>query len=133
MTKKLKDKQGLAFHHCPGFKELRDDDTDSAEKGGNGLSFKQFNKEVEKYEETSKTKAQRRKSVKRDPSTKEIRDHLRKIIKYHCQKVNEAIPSIYPILGPVNLEGEDAEDGFSKRGGLQMLNTKGEIKKYGDQ
>lgn len=131
MSKKIKDKQGLTFHHCPGFKELREDDTVDNNVGP-GLTFKQFNKEVDKYEETSKTKSQRRKSAKRDPSTKEIREHLRKIIKYHCQKVNEAIPSIYPILGPVNLEGESAEDGFSKRGGLQMLNTKGEIKRYNE-
>jgi hypothetical protein len=110
---------------------LREDDTGSKDKGGSGLTSKEFSKQVEKYDETTKMKDQRRKSVKRDPSLKEIRDHLRKIMKYHCQKVNEAIPSLYPILGPVNLEGEEGEDGNSKRGGPKMMNTKGEFKRYG--
>ena len=132
LSKKIKDKAGLTFNSCPGFKELREDDTEGGSKGGgSGLSSKEFNKQVEKHDETKKTKEQRKKSVKRDPSLKEIRDHLRKIIKYHCQKVNEAIPSLYPILGPVNLEGEEGEDGSSKRGGQKMLNTKGEFKRYG--
>jgi len=133
VTKKIRDKVGLSFHHCPGFKELREDhpenDIKSAERSA--LSTKEFNKEVEKYEEEERKKAMRRKSVKRDPSTKEIRERLRKIIKYHCQKVNEAIPSIYPILGPVNLEDDDGGgNGGDKRGGLKMPNTKGELKRY---
>lgn len=127
VTKKIRDKAGLTFHHCPGFKELREDHPEAEIKSAS-LSTKEFNKEVEKYDENKKKKDMRRKSVKRDPSTKEIRDHLRKIIKYHCQKVNEAIPSIYPILGPVNLEDDD--DGGEKRGGLKMNNTKGELKRY---
>lgn len=88
---------------------------------------------MEKYDERKKKIDMRRKSAKRDPTTKEIRDHLRKIIKYHCQKVNEAIPSIYPILGPVNLDedGDGGKDGSGdKRGGLKMPNTKGELKRY---
>lgn len=131
LSKKIKDKVGLTFHHCPGFKELRGDHPEEEVKNASsssGLSTKEFNKEVEKYDETKKKKDMRRKSVKRDPSPKEIRDHLRKIIKYHCQKVNEAIPSIYPILGPVNLEEDD--DGGEKRGGLKMTNTKSELKRY---
>jgi len=134
MSKKIKDKAGITFHHCPGFKDLREDHPDneirSAERSA--LSSKEFNKEVEKYDEEKKKKAMRRKSVKRDPSTKEIREHLRKIMKYHCQKVNEAIPSIYPILGPVNLDDDDGggQNGGDKRGGLKMANTKGEFKRY---
>jgi len=129
LTKKLKDKTGLAFHHCPGFKELREDhpEHEISEASSKSLSTKEFNKEVDKYDEQKKKIAMRRKSVKRDPSTKEIREHLKKIIKYHCQKVNEAIPSIYPILGPVNLDDDNDTD---KRGGLKMPNTKGELKRY---
>jgi hypothetical protein len=140
MSKKLKDKVGLAFHHCPGFKELREDHPDkeignassSSSSNSQCLSTKEFNKEVDKYDEQKKKIEMRRKSVKRDPSTKEIREHLKKIIKYHCQKVNEAIPSIYPILGPVNLEDDgDGNGGVGdKRGGLKMPNTKGELKRY---
>lgn len=131
VTKKIRDKAGLAFHHCPGFKELREDHPeDEIKKSASSLSSKEFNKQVEKYDETKKKKDMRRKSVKRDPSTKEIREHLRKIIKYHCQKVNEAIPSIYPILGPVNLEDDGGDGSGEKRGGLKMSNTKGELKRY---
>lgn len=130
MSKKIKDKAGLAFHHCPGFKELREDHPEDEIKTA-ALTSKEFNKEVDKFDERKKKIDMRRKSVKRDPSTKEIREHLRKIIKYHCQKVNEAIPSIYPILGPVNLD-EDGDGGGvgDKRGGLKMPNTKGELKRY---
>ena len=122
------------FHHCPAFKELRGDkpEEEIAEAEYNRLTTKEFNTKVEKYDEKEKQIKMRRKSVKRDPSIKEIRDHLKKIIKYHAQKVNEQIPSIYPILGPVNLdEEEDGGDGLSKRGGLKMPNTKGELKRYG--
>ena len=94
------------------------------------MSTSAFNKEVEKFDERKKKIDMRRKSVKRDPSIKEIRSHLSKIIKYHCQKVNEAIPSIYPILGPVNLEDEGGDGEEDKRGGLKMKNTKEELKRY---
>lgn len=136
VSKKIRDKVGLSFHHCPGFKELRGDDiggggAQDTSSNSNRLSSKEFNKEVDRYDEDKKKKDMRRKSVKRDPSTKEIREHLRKIIKYHCQKVNEAIPSIYPILGPVNLDEDgEGDNGGEKRGGLKMPNTKGELKKY---
>lgn len=135
VSKKLKDKVGLTFHHCPGFKELREDhpDREIDEVKAQSLSTKEFNKEVEKYDEHKKKVDMRRKSVKRDPSTKEIREHLRKIIKYHCQKVSESIPSIYPILGPVNLDDEGdggGNNGGDKRAGLKMPNTKGELKRY---
>lgn len=133
-SKKIRDKVGLTFHHCPGFKELRGDkpEDEIEEVQSQALSSKEFNKKVEKYDERKKKVDMRRKSAKRDPSTKEIREHLRKIIKYHCQKVNEAIPSIYPILGPVNLddEGDGGGGGGDKRGGLKMTNTKEELKRY---
>lgn len=134
LSKKIKDKVGLSFHHCPGFKELRGDrpENEIEEAESRALSTKEFNKQVERYDERKKKIDMRRKSMKRDPSVKEIRDHLRKIIKYHCQKVNEAIPSIYPILGPVNLDedGNGGKDGGEKRGGLKMSNTKEELKRY---
>lgn len=97
----------------------------------NRLTHKEFKKEVDKIEEKDKRKKEKRKGKKKDPSIKEVREHLRKIVKYHRQKVNEAIPSVYPILGPVNSDSEDGDgDGDSKRGGLKMLNTKQELHKY---
>ena len=132
LSKKIKDKQGLMFHHCPAFKELRGDHPEDEIKDAeiNRLTTKQFNKAVEKYEEREKTIKQRRKTAKRDPSVKEIRKRLSQIIKYHAEKVNEQIPSIYPILGPVNLDSDDEGGAGEKRGGLKMPNTKGELKRY---
>jgi len=136
MSTKIRDKQGIMFPGCPIFKKLREDDRDSESSSkktkSSLLSKKEFNDEVEKHDERNKTILQRRKSTKRDPSVKEIREHLRKIIKYHCKVVNETIPSVYPILGPVNLDSDDEDGGYSKRGGEKMANTKGELKRYND-
>ena len=134
MSTKIKDKQGIMFPGCPVFKDLREDDREVGRKKDRSsvLSKSEFDKEVEKHDERNKTILQRRKSSKRDPSVKEIREHLRKIIKYHCKIVNETIPSVYPILGPVNLDSDDEEEGFSKRGGEKMSNTKGELKRYNE-
>jgi len=133
---KIKDKAGLSFYHCPNFKEIRDSDPfgdiESGKKAAaNRLSHKVFNKEVEKIDEKEKRKKEKRKGKKKDPSIKQVREHLRKIIKYHRQKVNEAIPSVYPVLGPVNSDSDEGcDDGGSKRGGLKMMNTKTELHKY---
>lgn len=134
-TKKIQDKVGLAFYHCPNFKELRESDPSgdikSSSAASNRLSHKEFSKEVEKIEEKEKRKKEKRKGKKKDPTIKIVREHLRKIIKYHCQKVNEAVPSVYPILGPVNSDSDEGEgESGGKRGGLKMLNTKGELHKY---
>lgn len=143
VSKKIQDKPGLTFFHCPHFKHLRgnkpEDDIANAEKEREAreklgkISNKELEKTVEKIEEKKKKIKQKRKE-KRDPSITDIRKHLEKIIKYHCKKVNDEIPSIYPILGPVNIDSSDDDgdgcDNDSKRGGLKMLNTKQELKKY---
>ena len=135
MSKKIKDKVGLSFYHCPQFKELRGDNTHSEveEANTNRLTKKEFEEAVKKQEDDTKKKKQRRKSA-RDPSIKEIRDHLKKIIAYHCKSVNDTIPSVYPILGPVNNddEGEEGSKGGEgeNRGGLGMSNTKTELRRY---
>jgi len=121
------------FHHCPSFKELRGDhpEDEIQEAEVNRLTTSQFKKQVEKYEQREKTIKMRRKSAKRDPSVKEVRKRIEEMIKFHIQKANEAIPSIYPILGPVNLDEDgDGENGGDKRGGLKMPNTKKELKRY---
>lgn len=97
------------------------------------LSSKELDKNVKDIEE-KKDKIKRKRKEKKDPSITDIRKHLEKIIKYHAKKVNDEIPSIYPILGPVNVDDSSDDDGGgndgSKRGGLKMLNTKQELKKY---
>jgi hypothetical protein len=127
---------GISFHHCPQFKELRGDDTNKQIEDVNlqTLTRKQFEEEVKKQEEKEKKKKQRRKGS-RDPSLKEVRDMLKKMIAYHCKSVNDRIPSVYPILGPVNMDDEEEEEGNKggdgqERGGLGMSNTKGELRRY---
>ena len=95
----------------------------------NRLTKKEFEEAVKKQQETEKRKKDRRKSG-RDPSVKDIKKHLGKIMKFHCKRLNDEIPSIYPILGPVNLDSDDEGDGDSKRGTQSMKNTKGEFKRY---
>lgn len=114
---------------------MRGDDThkEVEEAKSNRLSKKEFEEAVKKQEEETKKKKQKRKGS-RDPSIKEIRDHLKKIIAYHCKAVNDRIPSVYPILGPVNMD-DDGEEGNKggegeMRGGLGMSNTKTELRRY---
>lgn len=126
---------GLSFYNCPHFKDLRGDNTKAEieEAVTNRLSKKEFEEAVKKEEDNQKKKKQKRKGG-RDPSIKEIRDHLKKIIAYHCKAVNDRIPSVYPILGPVNTD-EDGEEGNKggedeMRGGSGMSNTKTELRRY---
>jgi hypothetical protein len=126
VTEKIRHKAGLVFYNCPHFKHLRD--SDPLGGGGGGKSSKnsdEFNdlsskghlrlktldkksKEIDKKKENLKKK---RKGKKKDPSIKSVREHLKKIIKYHEHKVNEEIPSIYPILGPANTDSENEGSG----------------------
>lgn len=132
VTKKIKDKKGLAFYGCPNFKSLRDNDLeDGKTKACNTLSNKEFDKAVEKQDEKEKKIKQKRQGKKRDPSIADVRKHLEKIIKYHKQLVNDSIPSIYPILGPVNMDEEEGKSGDAQNGVLdKKLHTKQELTKF---
>lgn len=100
------------FGNVPHFRALRDDDTvddgDTKSKV-NKLTMKTLDKKIEKLDEKQKKRKTREKSGNKAPSIKAIREHLKKIIKYHENQVKEEIPSIYPILGPAN-EDDDNED-----------------------
>lgn len=106
------------FFNCPHFKHLRESDVGSRGGGGNTaemddltrkgrLRLKTLDKKSEEIDKKKKKLKQKRHGKKSDPSIKKIKDHLRKIIKYHEHKVNEEIPSIYPILGPANSDSEN--------------------------
>ena len=137
MTEKIKDKAGICFLNCPHFKSLRDNDLPS----GNGytademedlsskgkLRLKTLEKKAEKMSEKEKT-LKRKRREQRDPSIVKIRDHLRKMIKYHNEKVHEQIPSIYPLLGPANTDSENDSD---ERNGPKRKGTKKELKFHG--
>lgn len=92
------------------------------------MTTKDFDKKVEKQKEEENEIKRRKKAARRAPSLNKVRKHLQKIIKYHKRVVNDSIPSIYPILGPVNLEDFDGED-HEERGTAKMANTKKELKR----
>lgn len=73
------------------------------------LRIKTLDKKSEEIDKKKKKLKQKRHGKKSDPSIKKVKEHLRKIIKYHEHKVNEEIPSIYPILGPANTDSENDE------------------------
>lgn len=98
------------FHNCPHFKDLKDNDlVDTNDRAR--LTVEELDKSVKKLDKKAKNKKAKQKGGKKKPSTTEIRKHIDKIIKYHIQKVNESIPSIYPVLGPANSDDEHSSDG----------------------
>ena len=129
VSEKIRHKAGLVFFNCPHFKHLRENDVGT--KGGGGssnsaeiedltsrgrLRMKTLDKKSEEIDKKKKKLKQKRQGKKKDPTIKKVKEHLRKIIKYHEHKVNEEIPSIYPILGPANTDSEnDGSDGDEKK------------------
>ena len=140
MTEKIKDKAGLMFFNVPGFKALRESDVpnsrmekhkDEAEDLSNlgRLRLKTLNKKAEEYDkEELKLKAKRK--GKKDPSVKDVKEHLRKIIKYHEKQVHDMIPSIYPLLGPANSDEEDGGEEQNSKRDEKKERTKREMKQY---
>lgn len=136
VTEKIKDKAGLAFFGCPHFNKLRDCDVQSA--GGLGddemkdlsskghLRIKTLEKKSELIDKKKKKLKHKRQGKKNDPKIKAVRKHLEKIIKYHEHKVNEEIPSIYPLLGPANTDSENDSDTMDQK----RDRTKKELKIY---
>lgn len=147
MTEKIRDKAGLVFLNCPHFKHLRENDLevgrgyskdevdDLSVKGR--LRIKTLDKKAEQATKKETKLKRKRAGKKNDPSIKKIRDHLRKVIKYHEEKVHEQIPSIYPLLGPANSDSEnDSDEGGGEEGNgskkEKREHTKKELKFYGD-
>jgi hypothetical protein len=140
MTEKIRDKAGLVFFNCPHFKHLRENDTTSSSLANKKkdeiedlttrgrLTAKTLNKKAEEYEEDEKKLKQKRKGKKNDPSIKEIKERLRKIIKYHEKQVKEMIPSIYPLLGPANSDSDESEGEKSFKRDEKKSHTKKEMK-----
>ena len=143
MTEKIRDKAGLVFFNCPHFKHLRESDIgSSAGAGGYGkdemedltkrgrLRISTLNKKAEEYEKDEKKLKQKRKGKGKDPSIKSVKEHLRKIIKYHEKKVEELIPSIYPMLGPANSDSDEDDDAQNGKKDEKRNRTKKELKMY---
>lgn len=143
MTEKIRDKAGLVFFNCPHFKSLRESEDIFSSKGRGGglgsdeisdlqkngrLRLKTLNKKAEECDKDEKKLKQKRRA-KRDPSIRAIKDHLRKVIKYHEKQVSDMIPSIYPMLGAANSDSDNDEDRKGTRD-EKREHTKRELKTY---
>lgn len=115
VSNKISLKEGMCFRNSPIFQQLLDNpscdmgvggSSTSFSSGGNSMSHSELKEEVEEYQEEKDGKKEKRKR-KRDPSVKEVREHLRMIIQYHEKEMERSIPSIYPVLGAC---GEDSSD-----------------------
>ncbi len=141
MTEKIKDKAGLVFYNVPHFKHLRESDApngriDKHKDAMEDLSslgrlrLKTLNKKAEEYDKDELKLKAKRKDKKKDPSIKSIKEHLRKIIKYHEKQVHDMIPSIYPLLGPANSDEEDGGEDQNGKRDEKRERTKREMKQY---
>lgn len=138
MTHKLKPKTGVCFPNAPMFKYLRDNDLE--EYGGkigknNGVSGngkmkkKYFDKEVGKIDKKDEKMKLKRKE-KKDPTCQEIRNHMKKMAKFHKREHYEARPCIYPILGggASDEEGGSDDDAVERIKSGRNLHTKMQLK-----
>lgn len=141
MTEKVKDKAGLMFYNCPHFKQLRENDLptkklDKHKDEMNDLTtlgrlrLKTLDKKAEEHDKEELKLKEKRKGKQKDPSIRSVKEHLRKIIKYHEKKVHDMIPSIYPLLGPANSDDEDGGDEENGKRDDKRERTKREMKQY---
>jgi hypothetical protein len=123
VTNRVQFKEGLCFQSSPIFQELLKDPNKqlhdpSYSSGGMmpHISKDDLKEQVEDIEDEKKEEKEKRKK-KRDPSVKEVREHLRTIIQYHEKQVEKSIPSIYPLLGACGSDDDDGGDsGKSSQG-----------------
>jgi hypothetical protein len=79
------------------------------------LRQKTLDKISDEIDKKKKKLKQKRHGKRSDPSVKKLKERLRKIIKYHEHKVNEEIPSIYPLLGPANSDSDNDDSGGDEK------------------
>jgi len=101
MFQQLLDPENNRNYHDTTSKQMNSTKDDSGT-----MSKSELMELVEQYDQEDKEQKAKRKK-KRDPSVKEVREHLRTIIQYHEKEVEKSIPSIYPVLGAC---GEDSSD-----------------------
>lgn len=119
LNKKLSNKAGILFPGAPLFEDLPDTDISmdssfpSLSNQGK-MTIQQLDDAKDDIEDEYKARKRRRRR-QRDPTVKQLRDHLRKISLFHTRVVEEELPSVYPILGPAGGKSDD-EDQSSDSG-----------------
>jgi hypothetical protein len=120
VTNKIEFKEGLCFRNSPLFQQLLSKKSSGGDASSSSdyphISKSDLKEEVKEMEEEKENEKQKRKKRK-DPSVKEVREHLKTIMQYHEKQVQKSIPSIYPILGACGSDDEDDDGGGSKGGG----------------
>lgn len=96
-------KENFIFGGAPNFSQLKSDD-----RGGKNQVGTMSIEEMKEFSEEQKKKEEKQKSHKKEaPNNNQIRDHLRVIVKYHKQEVEELMPTAYPLLGPAGKKDDD--------------------------
>lgn len=108
---RLKEKEGIIFGGARDFWALGDDSRSIS--GSN--PFRMTNEELlEEIQDCDKEDDKKEKKKKKKITSKDIRNHLRNIIKYHEQKVMEQFPCSYPLIDDVQKEKQQSEKSDSK-------------------
>lgn len=108
VTQRLKSKENLIFGGAPNFHDLKTDDRSGKSKNKNGTMTMEEMKEF--YNEQTKKDEKQKANKKEAPTNGKIRDHLKMIVKYHKQEVEELMPTAYPLLGPAGKDDDDDDD-----------------------
>ncbi len=118
VTQRLKSKENLIFGGAPNFHDLKADDRSGKSKNKNGTMTMEEMKEF--YNEQTKKDEKQKANKKEAPTNGKIREHLKMIVKYHKQEVEELMPTAYPLLGPA---GKDDDDDNTKSGSSSSKGT----------
>lgn len=134
LSSKIKDKEGLYFRAPIGNLQKNpyagnnsNSGSDNSNQAGDGMISKaQMDKEAEEDKKAEK-KEKKSKKKKKPPTTKEIREHIEKMIMMHAKMVQEETPVLYPLLlesqrkkRKKNSEGGDVEVGGNGKRNINM-------------
>ena len=113
---KIRAKQGITYANCPAFAELVSNDPDAEfnlarkmqkekEDALNKISNKDLQKKTKEKQKQDEILKRKRKLLK-DLTVKDIRAHLQRVVKYHCQEVENENSSFYPLPGFLAEDGD---------------------------
>ena len=113
-------KENFIFGGAPNFSQLKADDRCGKNQIGT-MSIE----EMKEFSDEQKKKEEKQKSHKKEaPTNNQIRDHLRVIVKYHNQEVEELMPTAYPLLGPAGKKDDDDDEKGNSTKGTATADTR---------